>query len=66
MKKKPPESSAHQAPAVDRLSALVAHANGEHPHGVVEGCPACADREALWTAVMSGEADRGSTSRPWS
>ena len=65
MKKKPPESSAQRVTAADRLSALVAHANGEHPHGVVEGCPACADREALWAEVMSGEADRGYASRSW-
>ena len=60
MQKKQPTST-QPATAADRLSALVAHANGEHPHGVVEGCPACADREALWMAVMTGAVDRGHT-----
>ena len=41
--------------APERLSALVAHANGEHAHGAVEGCAACADREALWAAVLTGD-----------
>lgn len=48
----PPE---RHAIGPERLSALVAHANGEHAHGTVEGCPACADREALWAAVLTGE-----------
>jgi hypothetical protein len=55
MQKKPPESSTRQATAAERLSALVAHANGEHAHRAVEGCPACAEREALWSAVVAGE-----------
>jgi len=38
-----------------QLPALFAHANGDHANVVVDGCPACAEREALWSAVVAGD-----------
>ena len=49
------ESFVTHPAAAERLEWLVAHASGEHRHGAVAGCPACADRDALWSAVMGGE-----------
>ena len=51
-----PDPSAPHGMSPEQLATVVAHTVGQHDGMTVEGCPTCAERDALWSAILAARA----------
>ena len=59
-----PDPSAPHGMSPEQLASIVAHTVGQHDGMTVEGCPTCAERDALWSAILAAESMIASSDRP--